>query len=85
MVLVVVQVVAAFERLEELGLAGIFRRLAVGHREVALLDVGLLHFNNHVINGGDVVVRVMIGEFGLGSLDSGASGDEGSGDCDRSN
>ena len=37
-VLVVVQVVAAFERLEELGLAGIFRRLAVGHREVALLD-----------------------------------------------
>ena len=83
MVLVEVQVVAAFESLEEFGLAGILGRLAVSDRQVALFDVSLLHLDNHLIDGGDVVVGVMVGDFDGGLFDGGATHEDCCGDGKR--
>jgi len=70
-VLVEIHVVAAFNHLEQVGLAGIFRRHVACNRHIALLDVVLLHADDEAVNGGNVVNRVtMVGEFGLWGYDS---------------
>ena len=67
-ILAVVRMVTAFQQLEQFGLTGVLRRFTLGYRQVALLDVFLLHGNNHPVNGGNVVVFVVVGKFGFGSF-----------------
>ena len=77
MVLVEVHVIATFDHLEQVRLAGIFRRQVACNRHIALLDVVLLHANDEAVNGGNVVNRVtMVGEFGFGGNDARATGEE---------
>ena len=77
MVLVEIHVVTTFNHLEQIGLAGIFRRQVACDRHIALLDVVLLHAYDEAVNGGNVVYRiVMISEFGFGGNNAGATGEK---------
>jgi len=54
-VLVVFHVVATFNHLEQVGLAGIFGRHVACNRHVALFDIVLLHADDEAVNGGNVM------------------------------
>ena len=71
MVLAVVGVVTAFQQLEQFSLASIFRRLTLGNRQIALLDVLLFHGDNHPVDSGNVVVFVVVSQICTGGPNGG--------------
>ena len=82
-VLVVFHVVAAFHHLEQVRLAGVFRRKVAGNRHIALFDVVLLHADDEAVNRRNVVDCVVMDcEFGFRGGDTGASSKERCNECD---
>jgi hypothetical protein len=71
--------IAAFKHLEQFGLTLVFRRMFLDNRHIALVDVILLVRNNHLVDGRNVVVRIVASEFCFGSDNTGTSGKKGGG------
>ena len=55
MILIEVHVITAFDHLEQVRLARVFRRHVACNRHIALFDVVLLHANDEAVNCGNVV------------------------------